>query len=127
MIRFMTKLWAGLVLLAGLSACTSLRVAETAVAKDQLAQVISDYRLRAGAPVNVYLRSVDGLALQFWQNTADIEAGLHRLLVDCSVTALEKTSRHVLNVALEAGVRYRLEAEADDRQGCTRVSLVELE
>jgi hypothetical protein len=116
-------------LLLCLGACTSLRVTEPAgqdqVSRAQLATVSSDYRIRAGAPVNVYLRSVDGQALKFWQHAADIEAGLHRLLVDCSVAATQKLSRHELNVTLEAGVRYRLQAEASDQQGCTRVSLEE--
>jgi hypothetical protein len=49
------------------------------------------------------------------------------LLVDCSVVATDKLSRHELNVSLESGVHYRLNAEANDQQGCTRVSLEELE
>jgi hypothetical protein len=115
-----------LVVMFPLGGCASLRVVDDGnLDKTQLAHVVSDYRVRAGAPVNVYLRSVDGIALQFWQNSADIEPGLHRLLVDCTVPATERTSRHVLNVALEAGVSYRLEAEANERVGCTRVELIE--
>ncbi|MGD9843134.1 MAG: hypothetical protein AB7F79_00145 [Steroidobacteraceae bacterium] len=112
--------------LAGLTACSSLRVTGTeGLTAERLAHVSSDYRLRAGAPVNVYLRSVDGQALKFWQRAADIEAGSHRLLVDCAVSASQKLSRHVLDVSLEAGVRYYLLAEANDQRGCTRVSLEE--
>lgn len=91
------------------------------------AQVIGDYHLRAGAAVNVFLRSVDDQPLHFWQHAADVDAGAHRLLVDCSVVATHKLSRHELNVSLEVGVRYRLSAEANDQQGCTRVTLEELQ
>jgi hypothetical protein len=75
----------------------------------------------------VFLRSVDDQPLHFWQHAADIGAGQHRLLVDCSVVATQKLSRHELNVSLESGVRYRLNAEANDQQGCTRITLDELE
>jgi hypothetical protein len=95
--------------------------------KSAPAHVIGDYHLRAGAAVNVFLRSVDDQPLHFWQHAADIGAGSHRLLVDCSVVATDKLSRHELNVSLEAGVRYRLSAEANDQQGCTRVMLEELD
>ena len=106
------------------SACFSLRIAEQDGAP---AKVVGDYRLRAGAFVNVFLRSVDDRPLHFWQHAADVGAGPHRLLVDCIVTATQKVSRHELNVSLESGVRYRLDADANDQQGCTRVSLVELD
>ncbi len=108
--------------------CFSLRAYETgALGSAPPARVVGDYRLRAGALVNVFLRSVDDQPLQFWQYSADMDAGAHRLLVDCEVTATGKLSRHVLNVLLENGVRYRLSAEASDQQGCTRVSLEELD
>jgi hypothetical protein len=107
------------------SACFTLSTASSD--KSAPAHVAGDYHVRAGAPVNVFLRSVDDQPLHFWQHAADVEAGLHRLLVDCSVVATQKLSRHELNVALDAGVRYRLSAEANDQQGCTRVTLEELE
>jgi hypothetical protein len=115
-----------LIMLTSLNGCASLRVTGAeGLSAQQLAHVSSDYRVRAGAPVSVYLRSVDGQSLQFWQHAADIEAGPHRLLVDCSVRASNKLSRHELNVSLEAGVYYSLRAEASDQQGCTRVILEE--
>lgn len=111
------------------SACVTMRAAQPDTQSDgaEPAHVTGDYHLRAGALVNVFLRSVDDQHLHFWQHAADIDAGLHRLLVDCSVVATQKLSRHELNVSLEAGVRYRLTAEANDQQGCTRVILEELE
>ncbi len=110
------------------SACFSLRVSDAQTTSSVLpAKVVGDYHLRAGAPVNVFLRSVDDQPLHFWQHAAEVGAGVHRLLVDCTVTATQKLSRHALNVTLESGVRYRLSADANDQQGCTRVSLEELE
>lgn len=110
------------------SACFTLRADQAKSSdKSQPAHVSGDYHVRAGAAVNVFLRSVDDQPLHFWQHAADIDAGSHRLLVDCSVVATQKLSRHELNVSLEAGVHYRLSAEANDQQGCTRVMLEELE
>lgn len=109
------------------SACFTLRTDANSSDKSQPAHVSGDYHVRAGAAVNVFLRSVDDQPLHFWQHAADIDAGSHRLLVDCSVVATQKLSRHELNVSLEAGVHYRLSAEANDQQGCTRVMLEELE
>lgn len=122
------RLWGCLCLPLLLNGCFSLRAYDVqALGNDQPAKIIGDYRLRAGAVVNVFLRSVDDRPLHFWQHAADVDAGAHRLLVDCSVTATDKVSRHELNVSLEAGVRYRLSAEASDQQGCTRVDLEELD
>jgi len=110
------------------SACFTLSADQADVSdKSPRAHVSGDYHLRAGAAVNVFLRSVDDQPLHFWQHAADIGAGSHRLLVDCSVVAAQKLSRHELNVSLEAGVHYRLSAEANNQQGCTRVMLEELE
>jgi hypothetical protein len=113
---------------ASSGACFTLHAdQEKSSDNSQPAHVSGDYHLRAGAALNVFLRSVDDQPLHFWQHAADIDAGSHRLLVDCSVVATQKLSRHELNVSLEAGVRYRLSAEANDQQGCTRVMLEELE
>lgn len=108
------------------SGCAHLKAYDPAkLGNDKPAEVSGDYRLRAGAVVNVFLRSIDDQPLQFWQHSAQVDAGPHRLLVDCAVTATDKLSRHELNVSLEAGVRYRLSAEANDQQGCTLVKLEE--
>jgi hypothetical protein len=115
-------------LAVSLGGCLSLRAYEPqTLGTASPARVIGDYRLRAGAVVNVFLRSVDDQPLHFWQNSADMDAGTHRLLVDCEVTATGKLSRHELNVSLENGLRYRLSAEASDQQGCTQVNLEELD
>ncbi len=110
-----------------LLACTAMRVPGTqAESTDRLALVTGDYRIRASAPVNVYLRSVDGQVLAFWQQAAEVAAGNHSLLVDCSVAKWQKISRHELNVTLHAGVHYYLRAEANPQQGCTRIILDEV-
>jgi len=93
-------------------------------AKDALAHIRGDYRVTAGLPVTVTLRSVDGKALKFWQSAADVSSGKHRLLVDCRVAAAEKLSRHELNVDVHAGEHYYFTAEASPHQGCTEVKFV---
>ena len=116
------------VLAVSIGGCFSLHAYEAkALGSAKPTRVSGDYRVRAGAAVNVFLRSVDDQPLQVWQNSADMDAGQHRLLVDCEVTATGKLSRHVLNVSLEHGVRYRLSAEASDSQGCTEVNLEEID
>ncbi|MES1196632.1 MAG: hypothetical protein ABUL58_06785 [Steroidobacter sp.] len=93
-------------------------------AKDALAHIRGDYRVTAGLPVTLTLRSVDGKALKFWQSAADVSSGQHRLLVDCRVAATEKLGRYELNVTVHAGEHYGFSAEATPRQGCTEVKFV---
>lgn len=106
-----------------LSGCVALHTEGVTSASDHLARVSGDYRIRAGAPVSVYLRSVDEHLLKFWQSAVDVEGGSHRLLVDCMVSASNQLSRHELNVTLNAGGHYKLRAEATPQQGCTQVTL----
>jgi hypothetical protein len=108
-----------------LTGCINLKVVTDDADAEPLAHVNGDYHLRAGAAVNVYLRSVDDAPLHFWQHGADIQAGEHRLLVDCSVVSTDKLSRHELKVTLEPGEKYRLTAKATPREGCTQVYLEE--
>lgn len=112
-------------LLTGCFNMFSVRVAKDAQDREPLAHVSGDYHVRAGAEVNVFLRSVDDVPLKFWQHAADIDAGEHRLLVDCTVVSTQKLSRHELVVTLEPGAKYQLVAEATPHQGCTQVSLQE--
>lgn len=107
-----------------LSGCLTLKPA-TPVARAELAHISGDLRVRAGAPLTLYLRSVDDRALEFWHSGADVEEGAHRLLVDCAVNEGEHLSRHELNVDVNAGTRYRLAAEATPR-GCTSVGLIQV-
>lgn len=125
--RMTVSLALSLMCSALLSGCATLHMPADAADHDAKARVSGDYRLRAGAPVNVYLRSVDGVALKFWEHAADMPSGEHRLLVDCQVTAADKLSRHELVVTLEPGARYRLTAEATPTAGCTAVTLQQVE
>jgi hypothetical protein len=105
--------------------CATVNLAEDGETQpDALAHISGDYRVTAGLPVTVTLRSVDGKALKFWQSAADVSSGKHRLLVDCRVPANEKLSRHELNVTVHAGEHYYLAAEASPHQGCTEVKFV---
>ncbi len=107
------------------SGCATVNLAESGETQpDAVAHISGDYRVTAGLPVTVTLRSVDGTALKFWQNAADVGSGKHRLLVDCRVPASEKLSRHELNVTVHAGERYYLAAEASPHQGCIEVKFV---
>lgn len=101
--------------------CFSLRGYDRAELHETPAHINGDYRVTAGLPVKVLLREVDDQPLKFWQHAADVSAGEHRLLVDCSVADGNHLSRHELNVDTDAGVTYRLRAEATSQSGCTRV------
>lgn len=121
-VRGVAALLLGGLLSGVLSGCFSLAVQGEADQVGPTALIIGDPHLRAGAAVNVYLRSVDDQPLSFWQSRARVPSGERRLLVDCTVVATGNTSRHELKVALESGVRYRLSAETTS-QACTAVNL----
>ena len=107
------------------SGCATANLSEDGETKpDALAHISGDYRVTAGLPVTVTLRSVDGKALKFWQSAADVGSGKHRLLVDCRVAANEKLARYDLNVTVHAGEHYYLAAEASPHEGCTEVKFV---
>jgi len=110
------------------SGCATVNLSEEGeTAKDALARVSGDYRVTAGLPVTITLRSVDGMALKFWQSAADVQAGNHRLLVDCRVAATEHVARYELNVTVHAGERYGFASEASPHAGCTEVKFVNKE
>lgn len=112
-------------LVVGLGGCFSLRAYDHAELGEMPAHIKGDYRVSAGTPVQVLLRSVDDRPLEFWQHAADVLPGQHRLLVDCNVTEGQHLSRHELNVDVEAGVTYRLKADATSQSGCSNVYLEE--
>jgi hypothetical protein len=107
------------------SACATVNLSEEGeTTKDALARISGDYRVTAGLPVTITLRSVDGRALKFWQSAADVAAGKHRLLVDCRVAATERVARYDLDVTVHAGERYGFTSEASPHAGCTEVKFV---
>lgn len=107
------------------SGCATVNLTDDGeTTKDSVARISGDYRVTAGLPVTVTLRSVDGKGLKFWQNGANVNSGKHRLLVDCRVAATEKLARYELNVTVYAGERYGFVATATPREGCTEVKFV---
>jgi len=125
----MTGLWMRAVVLSvmslSLSACGSLRAYDQAQLGSMPAHIHGDYRVSAGVPVKVLLRSVDDKPLRFWQSAAEVLDGEHRLLIDCEVTQGQHLSRHELKVSVAAGVTYRLRADATPQSGCTNVYMEE--
>ena len=78
---------------------------------DQVAIISGDTPVN-GAPLAVLLRKVDRRELGFSERSAEVLPGKHTLLVDCRIRETSTTSRHTLEVDLEAGRRYRLAADA---------------
>jgi hypothetical protein len=91
---------------------------------DEVARIIGDLRVTAGAPLSVILRQVDGRTLQIGQSSVDVLPGTHELLVDCRIAETDSTTRHSLEVEVAAGRHYRLAAETGPGlRECTRVTL----
>lgn len=78
---------------------------------DQVAVITGDTPLN-GAPLAVLLRKVDRRELGFSERRAEVLPGKHTLLVDCRIRETSSTSRHTLEVEVEAGGRYHLAADA---------------
>jgi hypothetical protein len=90
----------------------------------EVAHVQGDYKMRAGAPVSVLLRQVDGLAVDIRFSSVDLLPGRHSLLVDCSIGDASG-GRHRLEVDLAAGRRYVIVTETGPgNRECTDVRLL---
>ncbi len=90
---------------------------------DEIARVQGDFKVRAGAPVSLLLRQVDGLAVDVRYSAVDLLPGIHTLLVDCSLLG-GSVSRHRLNVDLVADRRYMIVAETGPgNRECAEVRL----
>jgi hypothetical protein len=79
--------------------------------KDEVAHVKGDPHLRAGVPVSVFLRKIDERDLDPRYNAVDVLPGKHMLLVDCEVAETHSVTRFPLEMYLEPGTAYALEAE----------------
>jgi hypothetical protein len=89
-----------------------------------VAHIAGDSRI-AGAPLSVILRRVDDLDLGLWYSGVDVLPGEHTLLIDCTVTESKQTSRHHLDVDVDAGVKYRIvAATTPGNRECMDVQLV---
>ena len=90
----------------------------------ELARVQGDYKVRAGAPVSLLLRQVDGLAVDVRYSAVDLLPGIHSLLIDCTVNGAA-ASRHRLQVDLAASARYVIVAETGPgNRECTDVRII---
>jgi hypothetical protein len=109
-----------------LAACESQLIYEgERPSKDQQALILGDPRVSAGLPVSIFIRRVDGAELGLRYRGARVAAGEHDLLIDCTVTESQHTSRHHLHVDVDAGVKYRLVANTGvGNRECTEVQLV---
>jgi hypothetical protein len=104
-------------------ACSTLKAYDgDPLPASDTATVSGDYRIRAGAPVSLLLRRIDGIDLSFDQHAATVLPGRHALLVDCQLEDLGVVSRHSLDVELGAGRRYSLVTDmAPGNRDCINV------
>jgi hypothetical protein len=111
-----------------LCGCGSLRGYEGARhPASELAHIAGDSRI-AGAPLAVNLRRVDDQDLGLLQSSVEVLPGEHNLLIDCTVTESKHTSRHHLDVEVDAGVKYRLVANTGPgNRECVDVQLVRVD
>lgn len=106
------------------SGCKTAQLYDGArLSREEVAHISGDIPLTM-APLAVVLRQVDGRDLSVNEHAVDVLPGTHRLLVDCRIRETNSTTRHTLEVEVEAGERYRLEAETSPgMRGCAEVRL----
>jgi hypothetical protein len=111
--------------LLGLGGCTTLQIYDGARREaHEVARISGDLRVRAGAPVSVILRQVDGRTLDVNQNSVEVLPGTHTFLVDCRIEETSSLTRHSIKADVSAGRRYRLIAETGPGlRECTEVRL----
>jgi hypothetical protein len=103
--------------------CGSYRVYEgPPLPRAERARVAADPSFSAGLPVQVILRKVDDREVPLGRSAVELAPGRHVLVVDCRLAEPGSTTRFALEVELDAGAEYRLEAEAT-AVGCERVEL----
>ncbi len=119
-----TRHWAAMVSLL-LEGCMTLKGYEgPRLPLNEVARVQGDYKMRAGAPVSLLLRQVDGLTVDVRFSEVDLLPGQHSLLIDCVLTE-GAGGRHRLEVDLAAGRRYVIVAETGPgNRECTDVRLL---
>ena len=93
-------------------------------ANDEVARIIGDLRVTAGAPVSVILRKVDDYELAVTERSVEVLPGPHRLLVDCRIAETNSITRLTIEAELYAGESYRLVAEiGPGLRACTSVNV----
>jgi hypothetical protein len=109
----MKKTFAAALLLL-VAACSTYQTYEGAKRpRNEVAVIVGDYRIRAGAPISLYLRQVDGVDVPVTDHGAEVLAGQHKLLVDCIIAETHAISRHEIDADVLAGYRYKLVAETE--------------
>lgn len=119
------RAWGILTATAVLSGCLPLRAYEgPRLPTSETAHLAGDYKIRAGAPLSLLLRQVDGRTLDLRYSAVDLLPGEHRLLVDCVIDGAV-ASRHSVTTLVDAGRRYMLAADTTPGQReCTNVRVV---
>jgi hypothetical protein len=93
--------------------------------KAELAEIVADSHISGLLPVTILIRRVDAEDLGIRYRGARVLPGEHDLLIDCTVTESQRTSRHHLHVDVDAGVKYRVVANTGPgNRECTDVQLV---
>lgn len=110
---------------AALAGCESLQLYEGARQDSrEVARIVGDSRI-SGAPVSLILRRVDNRDVGLRYRGVEVLPGAYTLLIDCTVTESKHTSRHHLDVDVDAGVKYRLVAGTGrGNRECVDVQLV---
>jgi len=121
--------WAWFVVCLTLVGCQSLRGYDGPRLPDsELAHIVGDSRAAYGIPLSIILRRVDNLDLGWGDSGVNVLPGAHSLLIDCTVTESQRTSRHHLDVEVYAGVKYRLVADTGPgNRECVAVQLVSVD
>ena len=106
-----------------LTGCFSLQAYDgPRLSKTEVAHVRGDSRFRAGAPVAVILRKIDDKDLDPRYSSVDALPGKHTLLVDCQVAETRSITRYPIELYLEPGAKYALEAETGPgNRSCEKV------
>jgi hypothetical protein len=114
-----------LCIVAVTTACESLAVYDGEKRPDaELAQIVGDSHL-SRLPLSIYLRQVDGEDIGVRYRGVKVLPGEHDLLIDCTVTESQQTSRHHLHVEVDAGVKYRIAANTvPGNRECSNLELV---
>lgn len=98
------------------------------LAADEVARIVGDLRVTAGAPVTVILRKVDDYELGIGENAVEVLPGKHQLLVDCRIAETSSVTRLNVEAEVYAGERYRLVAQTGPGlKECASVALEQLD
>ena len=90
----------------------------------EVATVRADPVVSAGLPVQTRIRSVDGREVGISASKVALPPGRHVLLVDCRMAESGSVRRFTVEAELDAGRRYRLEAQTSARN-CEAVRLID--